>query len=127
MTATHPLRRALETGRHHQLLAGSFLVDAAGHQAGQREHDAVMGFAHATAALAAATVGLLGYVADQDDPPHAPGLDDPKLAELAEGAYHAYGMVTGNLNHLGGPMPEWDALPAHIQQAWKAVVSWVRQ
>jgi hypothetical protein len=37
-----------------------------------------------------------------------------------ETAYKAYGQVTGGLNYQGQPMPEWDALPLKIRQAWEA-------
>ena len=35
-------------------------------------------------------------------------------------AYEAYGAVTGHKNYQGLPMPAWDALPGHIQDAWVA-------
>ncbi|WP_329492461.1 hypothetical protein OG618_37440 (plasmid) [Kitasatospora sp. NBC_01246] len=41
----------------------------------------------------------------------------------ARTAYTAYGATTGNLNHLGKPMPAWDDLPPTIQQAWTAAAA----
>lgn len=42
---------------------------------------------------------------------------------LAMVAYDAYGAVTDHKNYQGLPMPEWDALPPKIQDAWRAAVS----
>lgn len=39
--------------------------------------------------------------------------------ELARKMYHAYGGHTNWKNFQGNPMPEWDALPANIQGAWR--------
>lgn len=39
---------------------------------------------------------------------------------FAQVAYHAYGATTDHKNYQGLPMPEWPALPAAIQQAWRA-------
>jgi len=39
---------------------------------------------------------------------------------LARQAYYAYGSVTDFKNFQGNPMPEWEALPEKIQQAWMA-------
>lgn len=39
---------------------------------------------------------------------------------IAAQAYDAYGGVTDHKNFRGDPMPEWDALPAKIQEAWIA-------
>lgn len=33
-------------------------------------------------------------------------------------AYTAYGSVTGFKNFMGDPMPEFDALPERIREAW---------
>lgn len=38
--------------------------------------------------------------------------------ELAKVAYHAYGSVTDFKNFRGEPMPEFDALPETIREAW---------
>lgn len=40
--------------------------------------------------------------------------------KLARTAYRAYGESTGWKNFRGDPMPEYDALPAPIQAAWRA-------
>jgi hypothetical protein len=37
---------------------------------------------------------------------------------LGQIAYEVYGGVTGGLNYLGKPMPEWDDLPEQIRLAW---------
>ena len=44
---------------------------------------------------------------------------------LAASAYHAYGSVTDHKNYQGLPMPEWNALPPKIQEAWVAAVTHV--
>ena len=49
-----------------------------------------------------------------------PEKDLPTLAQIA---YEAYGDVTGHLNHVGLPMPEWADLPAQIKAAWNASVN----
>ena len=41
------------------------------------------------------------------------------LDALAREAYTAYGAVTNFKNFRGEPMPEFDALPETIQDAWK--------
>ncbi len=40
--------------------------------------------------------------------------------DLARAGYQAYGDHTGWLNHLGLPMPRWDALPEETRRAWEA-------
>lgn len=40
------------------------------------------------------------------------------MAELGRSAYRAYGQVTDFKNFQGDPMPEWDDLGQHIQEAW---------
>jgi hypothetical protein len=42
--------------------------------------------------------------------------------KIAQRAYKAYGAVTEFKNYQGLPMPEWNALPAKIQEAWRAAV-----
>lgn len=44
-------------------------------------------------------------------------------ATLAQIAYHAYGQSTDFKNFQGNPMPEWEALPEAIQQAWEAAAN----
>jgi hypothetical protein len=44
-------------------------------------------------------------------------MPDENLGRLA---YKAYGGVTDFKNFQGDPMPEWDALPAKIREAWQA-------
>ncbi|WP_414755573.1 hypothetical protein [Anabaena sp. CCY 9910] len=47
--------------------------------------------------------------------------------KLAQIAYHAYGKTTDFKNYQGLPMPEFEALPEKIKEAWiaatQAVVS----
>lgn len=43
--------------------------------------------------------------------------------ELAKQAYTAYGTVTDFKNYQGLPMPEWDALPEKIKEAWQAAAT----
>lgn len=38
--------------------------------------------------------------------------------ERAKAAYRAYGQTTDFKNFQGNPMPEWDALPEKIREAW---------
>ena len=53
-------------------------------------------------------------------------FDDPEMyTTLAKSAYHAYGGVTDHKNYQGLPMPEWDALPPKIQEAWCVAVKQV--
>ncbi len=56
-------------------------------------------------------------------------MKDPDIAR-AEFAYRAYGAVTDFKNYQGLPMPEWDALPPKIREAWvaaaKAAGEWDR-
>jgi hypothetical protein len=40
--------------------------------------------------------------------------------------YRVYGSVTDFKNYQGLPMPEWDALPAKIVEAWNAVADATR-
>lgn len=42
------------------------------------------------------------------------------INETAQKAYHAYGSVTDFKNFRGDPMPEWNALPEKIKEAWVA-------
>ena len=46
---------------------------------------------------------------------------------LARVAYQAYGQVTDFKNFRGDPMPDWDDLPEHIQQAWIAAADAVKE
>jgi hypothetical protein len=39
---------------------------------------------------------------------------------LGQIAYEAYGEAVGHKNYQGNPMPNWYALPAAINQAWRA-------
>lgn len=54
-------------------------------------------------------------------------MTDTELDALARKAYAAYGKVTGNKNHQGNPMPEFDNLGEMIQDAWRAAVAAVRE
>lgn len=40
--------------------------------------------------------------------------------------YHVYGGVTDFKNFQGNPMPEWEALPPKIVEAWNAVADATR-
>lgn len=42
--------------------------------------------------------------------------------EIAESAYKAYAVSTGNKNYQGNQMPEFSALPRPIQIAWEVAV-----
>jgi hypothetical protein len=44
----------------------------------------------------------------------------------ARKAYHAYGKVTDFKNFRGEPMPEFDALPEKIKEAWLAATNCVK-
>ena len=44
-------------------------------------------------------------------------MTDPKI-DRARDAYRAYGQTTDFKNYQGLPMPEWDALPEKIREAW---------
>jgi hypothetical protein len=43
-------------------------------------------------------------------------------SQIAESAYRAYGVVTGNRNFRGDPMPEFADLPPKIRAAWEVAV-----
>lgn len=45
---------------------------------------------------------------------------------LARGMYEAYGKSVGFKNFQGNPMPEWEALPRAIQDAWYAAGEYAR-
>jgi hypothetical protein len=47
---------------------------------------------------------------------------EPTNVKLAREAYARYAQVTDNKNFQGNPMPEFDALPEKIQEAWCAAV-----
>lgn len=47
--------------------------------------------------------------------------------EIALQMYRAYGQTTGFKNYQGLPMPEWEALPVAIQQAWIAAAQKARE
>jgi len=48
-----------------------------------------------------------------------------QVADLAEGAYSAYGRSTGNKNFRGEEMPKWEDLPESIRAAWSAAARFV--
>ncbi|SMF87242.1 hypothetical protein SAMN02745830_07245 [Streptomyces sp. Amel2xC10] len=43
--------------------------------------------------------------------------------DLARTAFAAYSESTGGLTHDGRPIPEWEALGEHVQQAWTAAAT----
>jgi len=50
----------------------------------------------------------------------SPSVPPKTGEECARDAYHRYGSVTDFKNFRGDTMPEWDALPQKIQEAWIA-------
>lgn len=58
---------------------------------------------------------------DRVDDASSSGPDDGvEVTILGRVGYQAYGDATGWVNHLGRPMPAWEALPETIRSAWEA-------
>lgn len=50
----------------------------------------------------------------------------PDTEQIAKTAYAAYGQATDGYNFKGDPLPEWDALPVAIRNAWQLAAEAVR-